>query len=141
MTRSPLLRQVVALALPVQILFATFLLLRGHDAPGGGFVAGLVTAAAVVLTALTLGRPAATRALGPIVRPLPALGLAVALGSGLVAVARGESFLTHDHDRLVVTPHLAITLSTTLIFDVGVYLVVVGVTTVILATLAKGPTS
>lgn len=140
MTRSPLLRQVAAFALPVQIMLAVFLLLRGHDAPGGGFVAGLVTAAAVVLTALTLGRPAATRALGPIVRPLPALGLAVALGSGLVAVARGEGFLTHEHQR-VVTPHLTITLSTTLLFDVGVYLAVVGVTTVILATLAEGPTS
>lgn len=141
MTRSPLLRQVVALALPVQIMFAAFLLLRGHDAPGGGFVAGLVTTAAVVLAALTFGRPAVDRALGPIVRPLPVLGLAVALGSGLVAVARGEGFLTHGHHRVVVTPHLAITLSTTLIFDVGVYLVVVGVTTVILATLAKGASS
>ncbi len=137
--RSLQLKRIAGGVLPAQLLFAAFLLLRGHDAPGGGFIAGLVTASAVVLAALAFGRPVVQRALAPVVRPLPWIGLAVAATSGVIAVARGESFLTHHHAHASISPHVTIHLSTTLLFDIGVYLVVVGTSSTILGAFAEGP--
>ncbi|TKD08630.1 MnhB domain-containing protein [Polyangium fumosum] len=133
---SFLLRQVARGVLPVAVLFAVSLLLRGHDAPGGGFVAGLVTAAAVVLHALANVAPS-ERARRPRVLGSVWLGLLVAAGTGLVAVAAGGPFLTHSHFD-VGSGSATIHLSTTLLFDVGVFLVVVGSTITTLAAFAGG---
>ena len=126
--RSLLLDQVVRGVLPMLLVFAAFLLLQGHDAPGGGFVAGLVTTAAAVLAALAFGVAEARRTIVPIARPLPRIGLVVAAGSGLVAVARGDAFLTHA----------SLAIPTTMIFDAGVFLVVAGASILILAAFAGG---
>jgi multicomponent Na+:H+ antiporter subunit B len=130
--RSTLLSYVARAVLPMILVFALFLLLRGHDAPGGGFIAGLVTSLAAVLAALALGLEAVQAALSPIVRPMPWIGLTIAAASGLPAVARGQSFLTHYQLELRVTEHLELQVATTLLFDVGVYLVVVGVASTVL---------
>lgn len=135
--RSPLLTWIAGGVLPVQLVFAIFLLLRGHDEPGGGFVAGLVTACAAALAALAFGRAPVQRALAPLLRPLPWIGLTLAALSGLVAVARGQSFLTHARVRAA----LALDLSTTLLFDTGVFLVVVATGVMILGAFAEGPSS
>lgn len=131
--KSFLLHQVAKGVLPVIVVFAIYLLLRGHDAPGGGFVAGLVTTAAMVLHALADDerdkRPGSSR-----VWKSTWIGLFVAAGSGLVAVSAGAPFLTHYHFDV---GNSALSFSTTLVFDVGVFLVVVGSMSTALAVFAE----
>ncbi|WP_437909662.1 MnhB domain-containing protein [Sorangium sp. So ce327] len=124
--RSPFLSYVATGVLPLIVVFALFLLLRGHDAPGGGFIAGLVTTIAFVLAALAFGAGTVRAALPPLACRMPWIGLLVAAASGLPAVARGQSFLTHYHVPIGAAEAPALRLSTTLLFDVGVYLTVVG---------------
>ncbi|WP_438025274.1 MnhB domain-containing protein [Sorangium sp. So ce233] len=124
--RSPFLSHVATGLLPLIAVFALFLLLRGHDAPGGGFIAGLVTTIAFVLAALAFGAGAVRTALPRLACRMPWIGLLVAAGSGLPAVAHGQGFLTHYHVQLGAAEAPALGLSTTLLFDVGVYLTVVG---------------
>jgi multicomponent Na+:H+ antiporter subunit B len=107
--------------MPLLLLYGIFLLLRGHNAPGGGFAGGLVVAAAYSLSSFAFGTAAARRAL--IVDPsrLIGVGLLLALGSGLLPVFLGKPFLTAQW----FAPNMG--LGTPLIFDVGVFSVVIGV--------------
>jgi multicomponent Na+:H+ antiporter subunit B len=91
---SSILQTAARLLMPLLLLFAVFLLLRGHNQPGGGFVGGLVVAASFVLYSIAFGVDAARRAL--LVRPsrLLGIGLLVALVSGLPGVAVGHPFMT-----------------------------------------------
>ena len=84
---SPIFRTAARLLMPLLLLFAVFLLLRGHNEPGGGFVGGLVAAAAFALYVIAYGVERARRAL--LVKPLTLLGagLLIALVSGVPAVA------------------------------------------------------
>ena len=84
---SPMFRTATRLLMPLLLLFAVFLLLRGHNEPGGGFVGGLVVAAAFALYLVAFGVARARRAL--LVKPLTliGIGLAMALVSGLPALA------------------------------------------------------
>lgn len=138
--RSLILLKVARAVLPVTTLFAIYLLLRGHDHPGGGFVAGLVSASAVVLQALAFGVEDTRRRLGPVLRTAPWLGIAVAGAVGLVGpLLAGLPLLTHFHAELPLPGHDPLHLSTTLVFDVGVYLVVVGATGTLAGLFAEGP--
>jgi multicomponent Na+:H+ antiporter subunit B len=121
-----LLAEVLVRRLYVVVLLASlWILLRGHNAPGGGFIGGLFAVAASAAYALTFD---ATRALqrlplGPV--RLAALGVAVALASGVPALFQGLPYLTH----LWVTLPLGFTdlpVSTVMLFDAGVYLCVWG---------------
>ncbi len=129
---SMILGVAVRALLPLLLLFSIFLLLRGHHAPGGGFVGGLVAAAAVALYALAHGATAAQQLLRFSPRELIAAGLMTAFASGLVGPLTGAPFLT---GRWAKVGHLE--LGTPLLFDVGVYLVVIGVTLWIILTLAE----
>jgi multicomponent Na+:H+ antiporter subunit B len=128
---SSILRTAARVLMPLLLLFALFLLLRGHNEPGGGFVGGLIVAAAFALHAIAYGVAAARRAL--VVQPSTLLGagLLVALLSGLLAVIVGQPFLTSQWITI------GITLGTPLIFDVGVFLVVIGVVLTMTFTLAE----
>jgi multicomponent Na+:H+ antiporter subunit B len=131
---SIIVRTAARLMLPLLILFSIFLLLRGHNAPGGGFAGGLVAAASIILLALAGGLrdaeailPAATA------RRVMALGLLVAGLSATLPLVAGRPFmksLWHVADL----PGLGhVELGTPLLFDMGVYLVVIGmVLTVVL---------
>lgn len=135
--RSLILRKVSQGVLPVATLFSLYLLLRGHNHPGGGFIAGLVTAAAIVLQGLAFGAEATRQRLEPALRPFPWVGLALAAAAGLPPLLWGEAFLKHYHGYLPVPGHDPMHVSTALVFDVGVYMVVVGVTTTMLAVFAE----
>ncbi|WP_347303034.1 hydrogen gas-evolving membrane-bound hydrogenase subunit E [Croceibacterium sp. TMG7-5b_MA50] len=107
------------------LLFAASLVIlwRGHDQPGGGFVGGLVAALAFALLALAYGVDWAERALR--VRPLTLVGAGMlcALASGLPGVMAGQPYLTHlwwEPDGWLPK------VGTTMVFDLGVYLVVLG---------------
>jgi multicomponent Na+:H+ antiporter subunit A len=128
---SPIFRTAARLLMPLLLLFAVFLLFRGHNQPGGGFVGGLVAAAAFALYAIAFGVANARQAL--LVRPLTLLGagLLLALGSGVPAVLRGQPFLT------AVWVSESLPVGTPALFDVGVFLVVAGVVLMMVFSLAE----
>jgi multicomponent Na+:H+ antiporter subunit A len=128
---SSIFRTGARLLMPLHLLFAIFLLLRGHNQPGGGFVGGLVTAAAFALYGIAYGVDRARRAL--LVRPITLLGagLSIAVLSGVPAVLRGHPFLTA---QWMLDP---IAVGTPVAFDIGVFLVVAGVALMIVFTLAE----
>lgn len=130
--RSLILRAVAQGVLPVTTLFALYLLLRGHDAPGGGFIAGLITSAAIVLQSLAFGFESTVHHLRAVVRATP-VGLALAALTGLLGPLAGDALLTHSHWHVPLGAETSMHLSTTLMFDVGVYLAVVGAVTTALA--------
>lgn len=133
---SSILQTATRLLMPLLLLFALFLLFRGHNAPGGGFVAGLVVAAAFVLHAMAYGIAASRQAL--LVRPvlLLPIGLTVALLSGLPAVVLGRPFMTGLWTSFGAGP-ASVAVGTPLIFDIGVFLAVIGVVLTIVFTLAE----
>jgi multisubunit Na+/H+ antiporter MnhB subunit len=122
--------------MPLLLLFAVFLLLRGHNQPGGGFVGGLVVASSFVLYSIAFGVEAARR--GLLVRPATLLGIGplVALTSGLPAVITGQPFMTALWTEVRVGG-TAVALGTPLVFDVGVFFAVIGVVLTIVFTLAE----
>jgi multicomponent Na+:H+ antiporter subunit B len=134
---SLILRASARLVLTLLLLFAVFLLLRGHNEPGGGFVGGLVAAAAFALYIIAEGPAAARRGLHVDPRTLIAGGLLVAVGSGVLSLLSGEPFLTAQWGSLRLPGLSPVALGTPLMFDTGVFLVVLGVTQTIILTLAE----
>ena len=126
----------VRLLLPVAMLFAFHLFMRGHNEPGGGFVAGLVVAIAFIAQYMVSG----TRWVEDRMHLLPprwiAVGLLVALATGLGALAFGHPFLS-THTAHVTWPLVGeVHLPTAAIFDLGVFAVVVGATLLLLTAIA-----
>jgi multicomponent Na+:H+ antiporter subunit B len=133
---SLILRAAARVLMPLLVVFAIFLLGRGHNEPGGGFVAGLVVSVAFVLRMLSDGPKAARTAL--LVHPtkLIAAGLLIALASGFFPVALGRPFMTACWLE-VGPPDSDLLLGTPLIFDVGVCSVVIGVVLTMTFNLAE----
>lgn len=123
---SIILRTTTQLLITILLLFSIFLLLRGHDLPGGGFIGGLVGAAAVALYVLAFGAEAANRMVQMRPRALLGFGLLAAVVAGLGGVVFGEPFLTGQWLILDLPGDAELKLSTVLLFDIGVYMVVVG---------------
>ncbi len=134
---SLVLRTTARFLLPLMLLFSIFLLLRGHNEPGGGFIAGLVAAAAFALHGMAHGVPAARSTLRFEPRSLIGAGLLVALASGLLPVLTGLPFLTGLWTELSLPLSGSSLAGTPVIFDLGVFLVVLGVTLMILFSLAE----
>jgi multicomponent Na+:H+ antiporter subunit B len=131
---SLILRTTVRAVTPLLAVLSIFLLLRGHDEPGGGFIGGLLLATAVALHGLAFGVTASRRLLRVDPRTLIGAGVVCTAVSGLISLAAGRSFLTGLWGASV--PGIG-KLSTVLLFDVGVFLVVVGTTLVMLFTLEE----
>lgn len=123
---SLILRTATQLLITILLLFSVWLLLRGHDLPGGGFIGGLVGAAAVALYAIAFGHGAARAMLRVEPTLLVGAGLAAAVASGLLAILLGQPYLTGQWWILPLGGGAELKLSTPLVFDIGVYLVVVG---------------
>lgn len=121
--------------LPVLLMFSFFLLVRGHHLPGGGFVGGLVAASAFMLYAIAHSVREARALLRVDSVSLLGVGLILSLGSGLLSLFAGSPFMT----GLWLAAPLPIVgkLGTPVVFDVGVYLVVLGATLTVLFTLAE----
>ena len=123
------------LILPLMLLFSIFLLLRGHNEPGGGFVGGLVAAAAFALYAIADDVANARALLRVNTLKLVGAGLLLAFSSGLLSLLAGKPFMTSIWTEIEI-PVIGI-LNTVLMFDSGVYLVVVGVTLTIIFAMAE----
>jgi multicomponent Na+:H+ antiporter subunit A len=130
---SPIFKTGARFLMPLLLLFALFLLWRGHNEPGGGFVGGLVASAAFSLYLIAYGVDRARRAL--IVSPasLLGVGLLTAISSGIPAAMLGQPFLKA---QWLVDP---IQVGTPVLFDIGVFLVVTGVMLMMIFSLAEEP--
>ena len=133
---SSILQTATRLLMPLLLLFAVFLLLRGHNQPGGGFVGGLVVAASFVLYSIAFSVDAARRALLVRSSTLLGIGLLIALVSGLPGVVLGQPFMTSMWTTISLGS-TELDVGTPLVFDIGVFLAVIGVVLTIVFTLAE----
>ena len=127
--RSYILTISARLIVPVMLLFSVFILFRGHNQPGGGFAGGLIAGAAFVLLAFANGVDFALRKIPVQPTQIIASGLLISLLSGIPGLLMGDSFFKGywlDWD-LPILPKLG----TPFMFDVGVYLLVMGIVLVI----------
>ncbi|RZA07292.1 MAG: monovalent cation/H+ antiporter subunit A, partial [Proteobacteria bacterium] len=128
--------QIMQWMFPVIIVVSIYLFMRGHDLPGGGFVGGLTLSIAFILQYMAGG----TRWVEDRLRILPIIwigsGLAIALLTGLGSWLFGYPFLT-THFQYADIPWIGrVPLASALLFDLGVFLLVVGSTVLILIALA-----
>jgi len=125
------------LLLPLALLVAIFVLLRGHNLPGGGFIAGLITAVALISQYLANGIAWTQSRMSTDLPPMIGIGLLLATATGLGSWLFDHPFLTstfsHVHWPLVGEFEIA----SAMLFDLGVFMVVVGVTLVILLRLGR----
>jgi multicomponent K+:H+ antiporter subunit A len=123
--------------LPLALLVSVYILLRGHNLPGGGFIAGLITGVALIMQYLASGIRWASQRLRLDYHPVIASGLLLATATGLASLGAGAPFLTSafDHFHLPVLGEFE--LASAMLFDIGVYLTVVGAVMLILANLGK----
>jgi multicomponent Na+:H+ antiporter subunit A len=121
------------------MLLSVYLLIAGHNAPGGGFIGGLIGGAAMVLVYLSSGADGLRRAVrASPVRVLGA-GVLLAVATGMVAVLLGAEFLTSGDVDVAVPLIGELHLGSVLVFDIGVYLVVVGLVLQVLDSLGTEP--
>lgn len=135
MQRSILLPVATRYLMPLLMVFSIFLLIRGHNEVGGGFVGGLVASSALMLYGIA-NTPQALRRLLPISPVhLVSSGLAIALTSGLIPLIAGREFMT----GLWLESEIPVIgkVGTPLLFDVGVYFLVIGIVIWILLTFAR----
>lgn len=135
---SYIFRTVVQFLFFIINLFALYLMLRGHNYPGGGFIAGLATGVSILLLVLALGVQGVDRYLRFDPIRLAASGLLLAALTSIAPALLGHTFLEHFHVHLHHLPLFGdLHVGTPLLFDGGVYLVVVGISAKIILILGK----
>lgn len=134
---SLILQTATRFVFSLMLLLSIFLLIRGHNEPGGGFIGGLVAALAFVLYAIAFDVPSSRAMLHTNPRVLIGSGLLTAAFAGILALLAGDPFLTGLWWEVNLPVLGELDLSTVLIFDVGVYLAVLGVTLTIILTLLE----
>jgi len=121
---SVIVRSTTRVLIALLVLFSVYLLLRGHNVPGGGFIGGLVGASAFALYAMSYGASAARYVLRFDPWFFIGAGMLTAILSGFLSAFVGEAFLTGQWLEL---PVAKLKVGTPLLFDIGVYFVVIGV--------------
>ncbi|UYG05568.1 monovalent cation/H+ antiporter subunit A [Halomonas sp. LR3S48] len=132
-----MLGTVARLVLPIALLVSAYIFLRGHNLPGGGFIAGLITAVALTLQYMAGGLVWAQARMLTAFRPLIGAGILIAVLTGLGSWLFGYPFLTSAHGHMHLPLIGDFELATAMLFDLGVYATVVGATLLILANLGK----
>lgn len=120
----------------LMVLFSVFILLRGHNEPGGGFIGGLIAASAFAIYGIACGVAPVRRAIYFHPMQIAAFGLFIGAASGLPSIIAGVPFMTGLW-AFPVIGDLELALSTVLVFDIGVYFVVVGAVTSIALALEE----
>ena len=133
MSDSLILRTAARLLLVLLLVLSVFVLLRGHNEPGGGFIGGLLAAGGVAIYQLACGVTRARRLVRIDPRALAGAGLLTAIVAGVAAMVRGQAFLTGLWSAWAL-PGVG-KLGTPLLFDLGVFLLVLGSVLTVLFTL------
>ncbi|PKO30708.1 MAG: monovalent cation/H+ antiporter subunit A [Betaproteobacteria bacterium HGW-Betaproteobacteria-9] len=136
-----MLRVAASVVLPLALVITLYIFMRGHNLPGGGFIAGLITAVALVLQFMALGQARAEMMLHAqggrrFVRWVGA-GLSIAGLTGAGAFVLGRPFLTSAHGHPHVPLLGELPLASAALFDLGVYLTVVGATLLTISVLGS----
>jgi multicomponent K+:H+ antiporter subunit A len=138
--RSRFLPLVARLLLPLAVLVSLYLFLRGHNAPGGGFIAGLVLALALILQYVANGRRWVEQRLRTDFRAWIGAGLLIAGAAGIGSWLLGAPLLTSTYAYWTLPVLGAVPLASAVVFDLGVCLTVVGATMLALASIGRlGP--
>lgn len=133
-----ILQTLTKVILFVILLFSINIFFAGHYTPGGGFIGGLMTAAALVLLLIAFDKKTVATILPIDYKILVGVGLLFAVGTGAGALLFNVPFLTHAFDDVYLPLLGKTSLHTAVLFDIGVYLVVVGVTMTIIQTIGEG---
>ncbi|WP_220718329.1 monovalent cation/H+ antiporter subunit A [Agarivorans litoreus] len=136
--KYPILLSVVSQSLlPLFLLVSAYIFMRGHNLPGGGFIAGLITSIALIQQYLAHGVDWMSKRVSVSYHYFIAIGLVTAAITGLGSWAFGRPFLTSWFDYFSLPWIGKFELTSALVFDLGVYLTVIGATLLILANLGK----
>ena len=128
---SLILRTLAPFITLLMMVFSLFIMLRGHNAPGGGFIGGLLAASGIALYALAFGVEPTRRLMRLHPLTIAAAGLVLSAASGLASALYGVPYMTG------LWFDIGIDVSTVMSFDIGVYLVVVGAFSSILLALQE----
>lgn len=134
-TNDVILQTVTTVVSFIIILFSIQLFFAGHYTPGGGFIGGLMTSGALVLLLLAYDIKTVSTILPIDYKMLTAIGLLLAVGTGAGALLFDVPFLTHAYDYFYLPLLGKTSLHTAVIFDTGVYFVVIGITMTIIQTI------
>jgi monovalent cation:proton antiporter len=137
MTGSLILTTVTRLVFFVVLLFSLYLLLRGHNSPGGGFIAGVMTALGILLQSIASDLRYVRLVFRVEPRVLTGIGLMISLTTGLVPMLLGYPFLTSTFGHVHVPGLGEVEIASAFFFDLGVYCVVVGGSLLMMITLAE----
>ena len=136
--RHPLMMIVCTrIILPMALLVAVFIFLRGHNAPGGGFVAGLVVSIGLVMQYMASGYAWAQERVRIPYHGLIGAGVAVAAATGIGAWFNGKPFMTSAFGYVTLPGLQPVELATAALFDLGVFLTVLGAVMLALASLSR----
>lgn len=136
-TNDVILESITKVAAFFILSFSIYLFFAGHNSPGGGFIGGLMTASAFVLKYLAFDIETIQKNSKINFRSMIGAGLIIAVLTGVGGILFGQPFLTHAFDYFNL-PFLGKTeLATAVLFDLGVYLVVIGITMTIILSIGE----
>lgn len=137
-TNDTILQTVTKIVSFIILMFALHIFFAGHNNPGGGFVGGLLTSGAIVLLLLAYDIKTVANSLPIDFKIAVAVGLLFAVGTGLGSLLFDIPFLTHAFGEWTIPILGELHLNTAVLFDIGVYLAVVGSTMTIIQTIGEG---
>lgn len=130
-----ILETTIKVILFIIVLFSVYIFFAGHYYPGGGFIGGLMTSGAIVLLLIAYDIDTVAKILPFNYRIMTGIGLLFAIGTSAGALFFNVPFLTHVFTYVDVPILGELSLHTATLFDLGVYLVVIGVTMTIIQTI------
>jgi multicomponent Na+:H+ antiporter subunit B len=136
-TNDLILQTATKITVFIILAYSLNLFFAGHNTPGGGFIGGLITAAAIVLLLLAFDMKTINKILPFDFKKVAALGLLIAALTGMGSFLFDVPFLTHTFGYFDLPIFGKTELATAVLFDTGVYLVVVGVTMTIIQTIGE----
>lgn len=136
-TNDVMLQTVTKVVTFIILMFAVHIFFAGHYTPGGGFVGGLLTASAIVLLMLAFGIKTVKKIVPINYVVMTSVGLLLAIATAAASIVFDVPFFTHAYDYFDLPLFGKTSLHSAMLFDAGVYLVVVGVTMTIIQTIGE----